>query len=213
MKVEIWSDVVCPFCYIGKRRFEEALNRFEFKDQIEVVWKSFLLNPDQITRTDISVKEYLAESKGWTLEYTTEMQDYVVKMAADAGLHYDFDKAFVANSTDAHRFIQFAKKQGKGDEAEEALFNAYFTDGKNIADHAFLAELGESLGFEKSEVLEMLNTDAFFAEVQNDIYEARQIGVKGVPYFVFNDRYAVSGAQPADTFLRALNKAFSEVAQ
>jgi predicted DsbA family dithiol-disulfide isomerase len=213
MKVGIWSDVVCPFCHIGKRRFEDALNRFEFRDQVEVVWKSFLLNPDQITRTDISLKEHLAESKGWSLEYTSQMQDYLVKMAADVGLHYDFDKAVAANSTDAHRLIQLAQKRGKGDEAEEALFRAYFTDGKNIADHAFLAELGECLGFEKSEVLEMLNTDAFWGEVQKDIYEARQIGVKGVPYFVFNDRYAVSGAQPADTFLGALNRAFSEMAQ
>lgn len=210
MKVEIWSDVMCPFCYIGKRKFEDALSRFPDKDQIEVVWKSFELNPAMVTDPGKSVTQYLAESKGWTLEYTQQVQAHVVNMAKEVGLHYDFDKAVVANSFDAHRLIQLAKTQGKGDAAEERLFKAYFTEGKNTADHATLLQLGTEIGLDAEEIKAVLTGDAYGDAVHRDEYEARQIGVRGVPYFVFNDKYAVSGAQPAETFLGALSKAYSE---
>lgn len=210
MKVEIWSDVMCPFCYIGKRKFEDALSRFPDKDRIEIVWKSFELNPSLKTDPGKSTTQYLAESKGWTLEYTKEMQNYVINMAREVGLQYDFDKAVVANSFDAHRLIQLAKTKGKGDAAEEALFKAYFTEGKNTADHKTLLQLGTGIGLDAEEVKAVLASDAFAEAVQRDEYEARQIGVRGVPYFVFNDKYAVSGAQHPDTFLGALTQAYAE---
>lgn len=211
MKVEIWSDVMCPFCYIGKRKFEAALAQFEHKDQVEVVWKSFQLNPTLKTDPTKSTVEHLAESKGWTLAYAREMTAHVANMAKEVGLNYNFDKAVVANSFDAHRVIQYAKTQGKGDAMEEQLFKAYFIDGKNTADHATLTELATAIGLDASIVKQVLASDQFATQVQQDIYESQQIGVGGVPYFVLNNKYAVSGAQQPETFLGALQKAWSEV--
>ena len=151
MKVEIWSDVMCPFCYIGKRRFEEALADFAHKDEIEIEWKSFQLNPDLKTDPTLNISQYLADAKGWTLDYAQQLNNQVTEMAAGVGLTYDFDKAVVANSFDAHRLVHLAKKHNLGDKAEEALFKAYFTEGKNIADHAALTELGIEMGMEEDE--------------------------------------------------------------
>lgn len=212
MKVEIWSDVMCPFCYIGKRRFEAALQQFPEKDQIEITWKSFQLNPYLETNGNQNLNEYLAAHKGWSIDYARQMNERVTDMAREAGLEYNLDKAVVANSRDAHRMLQFAKSVGRGDEMEEQLFRAYFTEGKNTADHATLLELGIAAGLDASEVQKVLASDAFSSEVDQDIYEAQQIGVRGVPYFVFNDRYAVSGAQATETFLGALRQSFSEFA-
>jgi predicted DsbA family dithiol-disulfide isomerase len=212
MKVEIWSDVMCPFCYIGKRRFEAALQQFPEKDHIEITWKSFQLNPDLKTSGTQNLNEYLAAHKGWSVEYARQMNERVTDMAREAGLEYNLDKAVVANSRDAHRLLQLAKTVGKGDEMEEQLFRAYFTDGKNTADHATLLETAIAAGLDANEVQKVLDSDAFSSEVDHDIYEAHQIGVRGVPYFVFNDRYAVSGAQATETFLGALRQSFSEFA-
>ena len=210
MKVEIWSDIMCPFCYIGKRRFENALQQFPGKEAIEVVWKSSQLNPDMKTEPDKNINEYLAEKKGWTIDYAKEMNDHVTNMAKEVGLKYDFDKAIVANSFDAHQLIQLAKANGKGDEMEERLFKAYFTEGKNIADHATLVQLGTDIGLAQEKIKKVLSSHEYADKVEQDIYEAQQIGVRGVPYFVFNDRYAVSGAQASETFAGALTKAYGE---
>ncbi|MFD1142883.1 DsbA family oxidoreductase [Larkinella insperata] len=210
MKVEIWSDVMCPFCYIGKRKFEAALEQFPHKDAIEVVWKSFQLNPAMETQPDKNISEYLAETKGWTIGYARQMNDYVTNMAAEVGLHYDFDKAVVANSFNAHRLVQLAKKHGKGDAMEEQLFKAYFTEGLNTADHQTLLKLGTDIGLDADDVQQVLASDQYTADVKRDISESRQIGVTGVPFFVFNQKYAVSGAQAPETFLGALNKSFGE---
>ncbi|MEP7372645.1 MAG: DsbA family oxidoreductase [Chitinophagaceae bacterium] len=210
MKVEIWSDVMCPFCYIGKRRFEKALEQFPGRDDIELVWKSFQLNPAMKTEPGKNINQYLSEVKGWSLIQAKQANDYVTSMAKEMGLNYDFDKAVVANSFDAHRLLQLAKVNGKGDAMEEQLFNAYFTEGKNIADHDTLIQLATTIGLEHDEVKKVLNSNDYTEAVERDIYEARQIGVRGVPYFVLNDRYAVSGAQATETFLGALNKAWGE---
>ncbi|TAE25814.1 MAG: DsbA family oxidoreductase [Cytophagales bacterium] len=210
MNVEIWSDVMCPFCYIGKRKFEAALDQFPHKDQINVIWKSFQLNPDMPTDPSRSVLDYLAEVKGIPLAQAEQMHDHVTAMAREVGLEYHFDKAVVANSFDAHRFIQLAKQHGLGDAAEERIFRAYFTEGRNTADHTTLTELGTEIGLDKIEVEKMLQTDAFTEAVEQDIYESRQIGVRGVPFFVINRKYAVSGAQPPETFLGALQTAWAE---
>ena len=210
MKVEIWSDVMCPFCYIGKRKFEAALEKFDHKESIVIVWKSFQLNPAMETQPDKNISEYLAETKGWTIGYARQMNDYVTNMAAEVGLHYDFDKAVVANSFDAHRVVQLAKKHGKGDAMEERLFRAYFTEGLNTADHETLLKLGTDIGLDADEVKQVLASDQYTAEVKQDISEARQVGVTGVPFFVFNQKYAVSGAQAPETFLGALQKSFGE---
>ena len=198
---------MCPFCYIGKRRLEHALQQFPGKDDVNVEWKSFQLDPDSVTQPEKSVNEYLAERKGWTLEYARQMNDHVTRMAREVGLHYDFDKAVVANSFDAHRLSHFAKKHGVQDEMEERLFRAYFAEGKNTADHETLVQLASEVGLKSDDVRRMLGGNDFAIDVNNDVYEAHQIGVRGVPFFVFNDTYAVSGAQPTEIFVQALNQA------
>ncbi len=210
MKVEIWSDVMCPFCYIGKRKFEEALQQFENKDNVEIVWKSFQLDPEMISDPNKNTHQYLAERKGWTLEYAKQVSQQVATMAKDVGLNYDFDKAVVANSFNAHRVSHLAKTYNLGDAMEEQLFKAYFTEGKNIDDKQTLVQLGTSIGLKANDIEEVLNSDKYAEEVENDIAEAQQVGVRGVPFFVINRKFAVSGAQPSDVFLGALNKAWNE---
>ena len=211
MTVEIWSDVMCPFCYIGKRKFEQALAQFPQHKNVDIVWKSFQLNPYLVTDPTKNTTAHLAESKGWTLDYAKGMTQHVTQVAAQVGLQFDFDKAVVANSFDAHRFSAFAKTKGRQDAAEEALFNAYFTEGKNTADHATLIELGEKIGLNAAEIKEMLNSHAFSDEVKRDIYEAQQLGIRGVPFFLLNQKYAVSGAQDSTVFLQALTQTYKEV--
>lgn len=203
--VEIWSDVMCPFCYIGKRHFEAALKKFGGQEKVKIEWKSYQLDPDVKTIPGKSVNEYLAERKGWTMEYTRQVQSRVIGMAREAGLEYDFDKAVVANSFDAHRLSHLAKKHGVQDAMEERLFRAYFTEGLNTADHETLVRLAQEIGLEEKEVRRTLAGDDFAADVERDIFEAQQVGARGVPFFVFNNRYAVSGAQPVELFLQVFN--------
>ncbi|MFD0763666.1 DsbA family oxidoreductase [Mucilaginibacter lutimaris] len=210
MKIEIWSDVMCPFCYIGKRRFEDALQQFKHKDQVEIEWKSFQLNPDMVTDPSVNISQYLADAKGWTLEYARQMNNHVTEMAAEVGLTYNMHKAVVANSFNAHRFTHLAKTHHLGDAAEEALFKAYFTDGKNMDDVDTLAELGASIGLSADEVKQTLATDAFADNVKHDIAEAQYLGIQGVPFFVMNNKYGVSGAQAVPVFTQTLEKAFGE---
>jgi len=210
MKVEIWSDVMCPWCYIGKRKFEKALEQFPQKDRIEVEWKSFQLNPDMKTDPTKSIVEYLADAKGFTVDHATQMLDHVTNIAAEVGLEYHMDKTVLANSFDSHRFIQFAKKNKKGDAAEEQLFHAYFTEGKNTADHDTLVDLGVKIGLDAEEVKNVLDSNQFAEDVRKDVYEAQQVGARGVPFFVLDRKYAVSGAQQTETFLGALQKSFQE---
>lgn len=210
MNVEIWSDVMCPFCYIGKRKFEQALAQFPQRDQVQVTWKSFQLNPNQQTEPNRSINDYLAEVKGWSLDQAKAMNDRVSDMASEVGLTYHLDKAVVANSFDAHRLIQLAKTQGLSDAMEERLFLAYFTEGLNTADHATLLRLGTEVGLSAESVEQVLSSNQFADAVRQDIYESQQVGVRGVPFFVLNQRYAVSGAQAPETFLGALTTAWTE---
>ena len=210
MQVEIWSDVMCPFCYIGKRKFENALAQFPDKDKIEIVWKSFQLAPDMKTDPTKKIDQYLAEHKGMSLQDAKRMNDQVTRMAEQVGLVYNFDRSIVANSFNAHRFSHFAKQYGKQNEAEEKLFRAYFTEGKNIDDNETLIRLGEELGLDTSALKTALENGTYADDVRKDIYEAQQVGVRGVPFFVFNRKYAVSGAQQSQVFLQTLEKSFTE---
>ncbi|MDR7128362.1 putative DsbA family dithiol-disulfide isomerase [Algoriphagus sp. 4150] len=213
MKIEIWSDVACPFCYIGKRKIEKAIEKFPHKDQVEIEWKSFLLNPDQITQPNRNSEEYLAEAKGWTLEQTKEITANVANMAAQEGLEYHLDKTVVANTKKAHRILHLAKSVGKGDEMKERLLKAYFTDALNIDDDVVLLTLAMEIGLEERAVKEVLDSDKFVNEVDQDIYESRQLGVKGVPFFVLDRKFGISGAQPDGVFEETLAKAWSEYAK
>ncbi|WP_454801525.1 DsbA family oxidoreductase [Mucilaginibacter phyllosphaerae] len=210
MKIEIWSDVMCPFCYIGKRRFEDALQQFVHKNEVEIEWKSFQLNPNMVTNPAININQYLADAKGWTLDYAQQMNNHVTQMAAEVGLTYHMDNAVVANSFKAHRFTHLAKKHQLGDAAEEALFKAYFTEGKNVDDTDTLIELGISIGLEAETTRQVLTTDAYADDVRHDIAEAQYLGISGVPFFVMNNKYGVSGAQAVPVFAQTLEKAYEE---
>lgn len=207
MQVEIWSDIICPFCYIGKRKFEAALEKFPKKDEVKITWKSYQLDPNIKFQPDKDIYTYLAEAKGQSREWSIKMHENVVNMAKSVGLEYNFDKAVVANSFDAHRVIQLAKKHGLGDAIEEKLFKAYFTEGKNFADHETLTTLGEEVGLNREEILEVLSGDALADNVKSDIEEGMQLGLRGVPFFVFNRKIGVAGAQDTEIFLQALNEA------
>lgn len=201
---------MCPFCYIGKRRFEEALATFEGKNDVEIEWKSFLLSPELKTDPTKNIHQYLAEHKNISLEEAKGMNNYVTNMAAQVGLTYNFDKAIPANSFNAHRFLHFAKKHGKQNEAEERLFKAYFTEGKNIDDAQTLLLLAIELELDANKLADAMNNGEFTNDVIADINEAQQLGVRGVPFFVFNRKYAVSGAQESEAFTQTLEKAFEE---
>ena len=210
MKIEIWSDVMCPFCYIGKRKFEQAMAQFPHKDKVQVVWKSFQLSPDMQTDTGKNIHEFLAAHKGISLQEAKKMNDYVTQMAKQVGLPYDFDKSVVANSFNAHRFAHFAKQHGKQEDAEELLFRSYFTDGKNIDDYATLIQLGNEIGLDANALKAVLENGSYADAVRADILEAQQLGMRGVPFFVMNRKYAVSGAQESKSFLEMLEKSFAE---
>lgn len=208
MKVDIWSDIRCPFCYIGKRKFEAALAQFEHKDQVEIEWHSFELDPNAETMVGADAVDYLANRYGRSREWAEEMHQNVTQTAAEVGLDFHLDISVVANSFDAHRLIQFAKTEGLGDQIEESLFEAYFTKGKDISNHAELVEIGASIGLDKFTIETMLKSADFTDEVRYDEQTAQNIGVRGVPFFVFNQKLAVSGAQPPETFLGAMKKAW-----
>lgn len=210
MKVEIWSDIVCPFCYIGKRKFENALNVFDNKEQVEIVWHSYQLDPDMIPVKGQSVDQYLAIRKGVTLEKGKEMNNYMSGIAKDVGLVYNFDKAVVNNTMNAHRLLHLAKKEGIQNEVKEKLFAAYYTDGKDVGDTEILVQVGESGGLNGEAIRTMLDSNEYLKEVRIDQFRGEQLGVEGVPFFIFNNKYAVSGAQSAEIFSNVLEKVWQE---
>ena len=177
MKIEIWSDVMCPFCYIGKRNFESALAQFENKEHIEVIWKSYQLDnsiPDVPTE---NYTDYLVKVKGMNPNQVQQMLGNVMQSAKEVGLHYDFNKAVMVNSLNAHKLIQFAKTKGLGNEAEEILFKAFFTDGKNIADIPTLTKLGTNIGLKEAEIQTAFTDEKYTSLVNQDIQEAKQVGI------------------------------------
>lgn len=210
MKIEVWSDVVCPFCYIGKTHFDEALNQLADKENIEFVWKSFQLNPTLKTNLDQTLYEHLSESKGITVEQAKGMGSHAAKMGNAAGIKMDFDNAVVANSFNAHRVIHLAKANGLQQEMKTRLFKAYFSEGTNIDDNETLISLASEIGLDATEVKTVLDSDKYAEAVRNDVQVSQQLGVQGVPFFVFDRKYAVSGAQPSAAFLETLKKSFSE---
>ncbi|TFV97709.1 DsbA family oxidoreductase [Algoriphagus kandeliae] len=210
MKIEIWSDVVCPFCYIGKRKLERALEKFPMKNQVEIEWKSFQLNPDEKTNPAIGTLEHLAKSKGWSIEQTRQITQNVVEMAKEQGLQFNFEKAVVANTKNAHRLLQLAKTLGKGSEMKERLLQAYFTEGLNVDDPETLISLGKELGIPQADLDQFVHSEDFSDAVDQDIYESRLLGVRGVPFFVFDRKYGISGAQPDEVFDGTLEKAWME---
>ncbi|WP_106916692.1 DsbA family oxidoreductase [Chryseobacterium aurantiacum] len=210
MKIEIWSDVMCPFCYIGKNNFEQALEKLPFKDEVEVEWKSFQLDPTLDSNKTQNTIEYFREKKGVPASQATQMLTQVTQMGKGAGIDFDFEKALITNTFSAHKLLHLAKKNNKSNEMEEALFIAHFIDGQNVGDTEVLVSLAEKLGIDKDEARQAVTSDQLDYEVNQDILEARNKGVSGVPFFVLNGKYAVSGAQPVEVFENALQQTYKE---
>lgn len=210
MKIEVWSDYVCPFCYIGKRRLEEAIESTGFGDKVEVVFKAYELDPNSPQTSDKTMTEVLAEKYNTSVEEAKNMTDNVVAQAKTVNLAYNFENLSPANTFDAHRLAKLAEQEGLGAEAAEKLLEAYFVEAKQIGTHDVLLKIAEEVGISKERASEVLASEEFAADVKSDIEEARQIGVQGVPFFVIDRKYAISGAQPAETFANALQKALEE---
>ena len=210
LKVQIWSDIMCPFCYIGKRRMEEALTLFEHKEAVEIEWKSFELDAGFIPSPNDNVIEHLAEKYRKDINWAQTMVDNMTQNAKTAGLDFHFEKAVLANSHNAHRLLHLAKKHYLANELEELLFKAYLTEGKNLNNLNTLSKLGIEAGLDSDAVDQVLHSDLYSKEVKQDILEANSVGVQGVPFFVFENKYAISGAQPATAFLQTLEKVWQE---
>lgn len=202
IQVEVWSDIVCPWCYIGKRRLESALAGFD--GEVEVQWRSFQLDPSTPVGDPRPVGESLGAKLGMSPDRVQGMFAHVTQLAAAEGLAYDFDRARTANTLDAHRLLHFAKANGRQAELQERLMHAYFTEGADVGDHTVLAGLAASVGLDEVAAKQALADGSHAADVRDDIATARAYGINGVPFFVFDQRVGVSGAQPVEVFERAL---------
>ena len=210
MKVDIWSDIRCPFCYVGKKNFEKALEQFPNKDNIEVTWHSFQLDPNLETQPNISSLDYFSKAKGVSEDQAKEMYEHVYSAGKAAGIDFNFDHQKVANSYRAHLLLQLAASKGLANDTEEALFIAQLIDGKNIDDEETLIQIGQSVGLTKEDIKAALDSDDFGLVVSQDMKQAQQMGISRVPFFVVNDKYGVSGAQPPTVFTEVLEKSWEE---
>lgn len=210
MKVEIWSDVVCPWCYIGKRRFEQALRGFAHRDEVDVVWRSFELDPAAPASREGSYAERLAEKYGTSVLEAQQMIDSMTAAAAAEGLDFHFELARPGNTFDAHRLLHLAAERGVQDSVKERLLHATFTAGEPISDHDTLVRLVAEAGLDAGQAAAVLVGDDYALHVRADEQQARDLGINGVPFFVIDRRYAVSGAQPAELLQRALEQAWQD---
>ncbi len=208
MKIEIWSDIVCPFCYIGKTQLDRALKEFEHRDQVVIVRKSFQLMPELPEHTTSNIYEVLAEKYEISIDEARQMNAQVSDRAKAEGLTFNIDQSVLANTSRAHQLIHFARDYNKDAEVEAALFQAYFTDGKNINDIATLIEIAKGVGLPAPDATAALKAGIFAANVEADQREAQEVGARGVPFLVFNGKFAVSGAQGTAAFSNALEQAF-----
>ncbi|WP_299909901.1 DsbA family oxidoreductase [uncultured Paracoccus sp.] len=209
IKIDIWSDIACPWCYIGKRRLESALDRFDGAP-VEVSWHSYELNPASPVDYSGNHAEYLAQHLGASPEQLRQMDQQITGLAAREGLDYHLDDIKVTNTAKAHELIHFAETQGKGAEMKERLLKAYFTEGKHVGHVADLADLAAEIGLDRAEAEAALESSAFTKAVAEDKAQAAAYGISGVPFFVIDGKYGLSGAQEADLFLQALDKVQAE---
>ena len=210
MNVTIWSDFVCPFCYIGEAHLAKALAELDFGDQVEIEYKSFLLNPEATYVEGKNYLESLSDEKGMPIEQAKEMTQRVVDMAQSAGLTIDFEQAKNAPTQDAHRVFQYAKEQGKGTQFFARFYKAFFTEGENLGEADAIVRLAKEVGLEEGAVRSILASQDYQEAFHADIQQAQMIGVQGVPFFVLGNKYAVSGAQPTELFKQALTQAWQE---
>lgn len=213
MQINFWADVVCPWCYIGKRRLEQALEQFEHADDVEVTFRSFELDPDAPREGTQTVAEMLGERYGGGKDAGLQMIDQVGHVAAGVGLQLDQSRTLHRSSRDAHRLLHLALAEGGRSaqaDLKERLFAAYFVDGRDIADPAVLTELGSAVGLDSAQIAALLASEERENEVADDVAQARAYGATGVPFVVVDDRYGISGAQPTEVFLQTLQRAWED---
>ena len=212
MKVDIWSDVICPWCYIGKRRFEEALARFPHRAEIEVTWRSFELDPSAPPSPEHPGRyaEHLSHKYGITIDRAQLMIDRVTSAAAEEGLDFRFEIARRGNTFDAHRLLRFALEKGVQDELKERLDHSTFTEGLRVSDHQALTEVAVRTGLDETEVKAVLGSDLYADAVRADESQARAYGISAVPFFVLDGRYGIAGAQPPEVILGAVEQAWRD---
>jgi len=210
MKIEIWSDYVCPFCYIGKKQLEQAIEDTGFTGQVELVYKSYQLDPTTPVDTNVSTFEALAKKYGMSLEKAKEMTQGVAARAKEVGLNYNFDRLMEENTLKAHRLVKWAEQQGDATALVEALLHGYFVEAKRIGQDNVLVDIAEQVGLNREEVAKVLADDEYKSEVESDIQEGVELGVRGVPFFVLNSKYGISGAQPQAVFEDTLRQVAQE---
>ncbi|AOZ94432.1 DsbA family oxidoreductase [Paenibacillus crassostreae] len=209
MKIEFWSDIVCPWCYIGKRRFEKALSQFEHQAEVEVIWRSYELDPSS-PRLSGDIIEGLSKKIGRSIEEVKQMTEQITALAAQEGLEYRFDIMKSGNTLDAHRLIHFANSKGLIEEVSELLYHSYFTEGLPVGDVEALIQIGVKAGLEPIETRNVLESDMYTDEVRADENRAHSLNISGVPFVLVGEKYGVSGAQSADVFLQAIRQAWNE---
>ena len=210
MQVEIWSDIICPWCYIGKRRFESALADFAHRKEVQVIWRSFELDPDAPRQREGTLREYLAKKYRVSLEEAAAMNERVTSVAKEAGLEYRFADARPGNTFDAHRLLHFAASKQLGDRATERLMHAYFSESLPVGERAALVRLAPEFGITENEAMALLESDAYAGEVRADQARAAKFGITVVPFFVFDEKSGISGAQPVQVFAEALQRALED---
>ena len=212
MKIDIWSDIACPYCYIGKRKLEMALARFPHKDNVELVWYSYELDPtlpkDSLAKSHYA---YLAGQRGIKQSEAKNMSAQVAKVAKEVGLKFNFDRLIVTNTSDALRLVELAKRHNLTDEMEEALFKAHFTDSENVSDKSVLIRLGVQVGLKGKQIINMLSGNLFVADIQKDIeYSETKLNLEYIPFYLFNNKHIVQGSISVDDYLEVLNKSYAE---
>lgn len=208
--VDVWSDMMCPFCYLGDALFAQALEKFPHRDHVELRYHSFLLMPELTDEKPINLNETLAAKRGITVDQASAMNEQFAARGREVGLEYHFDRALTVDTRTSHQLSHFAATQGKQHEMIQRLFKAYFSEGLNIADHATLGDLAAEVGLDRDAALAALASGEFADAVEADLKQARDFGINGVPFFVFAGKYAVSGAQSPEAFLQALEQSWDE---
>ena len=210
MKVEIWSDVICPWCYIGKRRFEMALANFSQRERVSVIWRSFELDASAPSQYECTLDELLAQKYGVSPQQAAEMGERITTLASEVGLEYRLADVRPGNTFDAHRLLHMATARKLDDQATERIMHAYFCEGLAVGNRTALARLAPEFGIAENEVLEMLESDAYSEEVRADEARAKTFGITGVPFFVINEKAGIAGAQPVDVIAESLRQALDD---
>lgn len=213
LRIDIWSDIACPWCHVGKRRLEAALARFPHRDAVEIVWRAFELDPSAPRVIDLTVSyaARLAKKYGSSPAQAEAMIARMTEVAREDGLDFHFERIRPGNTFDAHRVLHLASERGKQDAVKERFLRGYLSEGEAIGEPEVLVRLAADAGLDEEEVRATLASDAYAADVRAEESDAREIGIGGVPFFVLGGRYAISGAQPPDLFLGALNQAWGEL--